>query len=127
MWTHNITQKSIEDGQLRVIVGFTDGAIQFDRIYFPNSLIQLKNQIQNELDRLESQDILKESVNLGTIDLTIITTPPSDAQLAQQVYDQKRSDLFKAKLDLDLGLLLKADYDLLVQDALSCQPIKVTP
>lgn len=72
MWTFEITYRSIENGELRVDVLFTNGALSFSRTYFPQDLDSLKRAISVQIDAVTKKETFLSSVVIGkTFDLTL--------------------------------------------------------
>lgn len=84
MWTHSITNKQITANGLEVSVSFTDGTLKFGRFFIVSSLDQLKQTIQNELDRRNSDDTLLGTITLGAVDL--IKKPQSQDEIDRQTW-----------------------------------------
>ena len=120
MWTYNIRGKGLNKGNLSVTVDYTNGVDQFTETYFPQNLDQLKKTIKQQLDICDASENLNLEFGNGQIDLTIeeiVDTPVAKPiKTAEQEYEQKRGQLQKAKEDLDLGLIEKADYDTLLNE-----------
>lgn len=109
MWTATIIKKDFTEGQLRVIVLFTDSGNSFEETYFLRTGEELDSLIQGRIDHAEKLSIFE--LSLGTY-----TTPEKTAPIV----NEKDAAIFKLRQLKDLVLLgaLKED-DKQVLDAIA--------
>ena len=124
-WTVAITS-IVEDattGIARVTYVYTAGAktdTVIERVADVNSIKKIAIDHVNELNRKEAIDELIKSPTTGTLDLG----PPvlTDEQIRQQRYITARQNLIDSKVDLDLGLIDQAAYNILRDRVIALKP-----
>jgi hypothetical protein len=75
MWTHSIQDYSKYEGQIRVVVVYSNGTVKYDKTYLIDSLDDIKRFIQGELNKCNLSDTVYQSLSKGPIDLTIPVVP----------------------------------------------------
>lgn len=85
-----------------------------ERISEPETLKQIVANGIAELNRIDRVADFIANPPLGEIDLT--PPAPTDEQLNLQAYGQKKQELIQAKTDLDLGVIEKVAYEVLLAD-----------
>lgn len=125
-WTTTITDRSITDGELRVVVLFNNNVTKpFDRTYrfkiTSDASAQLINQVRAEIEIQNALESSIAKIATGTLAIPAVTIDPPDLalvafQLAMRTYRQ-------TKVALDLGLVQQKALD----DALADLKAKYKP
>lgn len=68
MFTASITKKNFSEGNLQVVVSFTDGTTTLERAFNANSESDLKSKVRTEIARLTELKELSERLPNGAYD-----------------------------------------------------------
>ena len=126
MWTASISNvvKDPVAEMARVTINFIndDGRSRsiIERISEPSHLKRIVSDGIREMNRRDEIRQLILAPPIGTVNLT--SPPPTVADLAMRAYGNKRQELINKKQDLDLGLCMQAEYDILKAETLSLKP-----
>ena len=107
-WTP--TLKTVEKirGQLHVVIGYSDGTINFNEDFFTTSPQALNDVVARRIGELTALDTYASSLTVGAAISTVPTppTPPTQAELDRSAWLTNYRKLVKAKETLvDVGVI----------------------
>jgi len=120
MWTANIVKVINNLTTIDISVEFyRDGILQSDFLFINADIPTVQTRVLNRIKELEANDKIDTSSLLGAVDLTppAPPKPPTQDEIDKQNYFTLLSKWETAKLDIDKGLLDKANSDFIKLDS----------
>ena len=107
MWTPNLRQIERVNGNVKLVVDFTNGTEKATQEYTLSSPQPLKYLVKPMIDNLNALDTFQGSLNVGSIDITPDTvTPKTQAEKDLEQFLKDYSLWVKVKNNLiDTGIL----------------------
>jgi hypothetical protein len=108
MFTYNLTDKTIENGRLRVTIEYTNGTVNVSETFSVVTQEELDNKITRKLAELEGVVELSKKVIIGNYTKTekLVEEPkePTELERAEQA-------IWELKRKIDLGVMKESDQE----------------
>lgn len=105
MFTATILNKNLTEGVMQVLVEFSDGTQTVSKAFNITSKRNLKNEVRNELARLNELDVFNQALTLGVYDPTETVVPPTQAESDKNEWFRNFNKLERLSKLNDLGAL----------------------
>lgn len=110
MFTYTLSDKAIENGQLRVTVDYTNGQVKFSETFLVTAKDELDNRIDTTLKRLQKVVDLEKTVAVGGY---IKAEKPPVEEKQPTAFETAEAKLYEYKHLIDLGVMKETDAEYL--------------
>ncbi len=118
MYTAAITNVENKKISLSITVEFYLDGVLFDTITVPNikNLDSLNRWVASQIQQYETIKSIEKSVVLG--DVPVVSLSPT----ADDIYTEKKKELYDLKMEFDLGIVDQATYATALADTVALKP-----
>lgn len=108
MFTYNLTDSTIENGQCRVTFEFTNGTVKVSRTWFVTSEDDINRRIKDEINSLDNTVALKSRLVNGAY--TVVEKPEEPIKELTPL-ELATQNLYQLKEKISLGVLKETDQE----------------